>query len=240
VGALTDVQGRDDRPWFAYQVETAAFFRALGLDAEVGVRLPGVRTVHEIDVVVRGHHVGFDTLWLVECKQWHTRVSKLHVLALREIVSEVGADRGILMAEHGFQPGAVEAARLTNVQLTTLARLRDTAARDIHLLRVKELQDRVDACRRLYSALDREFRIEHGLRPHVGQFGYSANRVLQACELALAMALREQFPVTIDPLIGYAITEFESPISDLDGILRAVEPLVIDVEGSCRSYTRRT
>src|SRR5215469_13423487 len=35
---------------------------------------------------------------------------KLHVLALREIVTDFGTDRGILVSESGFQAGAVEAA----------------------------------------------------------------------------------------------------------------------------------
>ncbi len=35
-----------------------------------------------------------DIVWIVECKHWKTAVSKLHVLDLREIVSDIGADRG--------------------------------------------------------------------------------------------------------------------------------------------------
>jgi hypothetical protein len=46
---------------------------------------------------------------------WKSRISKAHVLVLREIVSDIGADRGILLAEHGAQSGAREAAVLTNV-----------------------------------------------------------------------------------------------------------------------------
>uniref|UniRef100_UPI00214D0BDC restriction endonuclease n=1 Tax=Klebsiella pneumoniae TaxID=573 RepID=UPI00214D0BDC len=42
-----------------------------------------------------------DIIWLVECKHWKNPVSKLHVLALREIVTEIGADRGILLSESG-------------------------------------------------------------------------------------------------------------------------------------------
>jgi restriction endonuclease len=114
--------------WSDYQEEVAKFFRSIGLQADTNVTLKGVRTSHDIDVVVRSNHVGFDLLWLVECKHWKTAVSKLHVLALREIVSDLGADRGILMAESGFQSGAQEAARLTNVQLTSLAELKVTAS----------------------------------------------------------------------------------------------------------------
>ena len=116
--------------WKDYQEETAAFFRGLGLDVQTGVRIKGARTHHEIDVLVRSHHVGFEVLWIVECKQWQSRVSKLHVLALRQIVTEVGADRGILVSEAGFQSGATEAAALTNVWVTSLATLRRTASAD--------------------------------------------------------------------------------------------------------------
>jgi restriction system protein len=99
-----------DSSWRAYQESAAAFFRTLGLTAETDVRLTGVRTSHDIDVVVKSVHVGFEITWLVECKYWRTPVSKLHVLGLRQIVLEVGADRGILLSESGFQAGAIEAA----------------------------------------------------------------------------------------------------------------------------------
>ena len=88
--------------WKEYQEEAASFFRSLGLDASTDVTVEGVRTTHDIDVLVKSHHVGFEITWLVECKHWKTPVSKLHVLALREIVADVGADRGILLSEAGF------------------------------------------------------------------------------------------------------------------------------------------
>src|SRR5437899_12186894 len=127
--------------WKEYQEEAAAFFRALGLDAETDATVQGVRTRHDIDVLVRSHHVGFDVTWLVECKHWMSRVSKLHVLALREIVADVGADRGILLSETGFQSGAIEAATLTNVHVTSLADVRRTASNEIMSMRLRELYD---------------------------------------------------------------------------------------------------
>lgn len=106
--------------WRDYQEEAAALFRSMGLDAVTNETIQGVRTKHDVDVVVRSHYAGFDVTWLVECKHWKSPVSKLHVLALREIVSDTGADRGILLCEVGFQSGAIEAANLTNVQVTSL------------------------------------------------------------------------------------------------------------------------
>lgn len=94
--------------WNRYQEEVASFFRSLGLEAETNATVQGIRTSHDIDVLVCSSHVGFDLIWIVECKHWGKRVSKLHVLALREIVADVGADRGILMAESGFQQGPLK------------------------------------------------------------------------------------------------------------------------------------
>jgi hypothetical protein len=93
--------------WKEYQEEAAALFRSMGLEAATDVTVRGVRTAHEVDVVVKSHHAGFDVTWLVECKHWTSRVSRLHVLALREIVADAGADRGILLCEAGFQSGAL-------------------------------------------------------------------------------------------------------------------------------------
>jgi hypothetical protein len=53
---------------------------------------------------------------------------KLHVLALREIVADFGADRGILVSESGFQAGAVEAASFTSAQLISLVNLKSRAS----------------------------------------------------------------------------------------------------------------
>ena len=66
--------------WREYQDEAAAFFRSLGLNAVSDVRVQGVRTTHDIDVLVKSRHAGFEVTWIVECKLWNAPVSKLHVL----------------------------------------------------------------------------------------------------------------------------------------------------------------
>lgn len=151
--------------WREYQEEAARFFRSLGAETITDFTVQGVRTTHDIDVFVKSHHVGFDVVWIVECKHWATRVTKLHVLALREIVADVGADRGFLLCEAGFQSGAVEAATLTNVHVSSLANLRSTASAEITAMRLRELYDRVESCRERYWNLRKQTRIEGGLRP---------------------------------------------------------------------------
>ena len=82
-------------PWRDYQEETAEFFRSFGLDSSINISTAGIRATHDVDVSVRPHHAGFDVLWLVECKLWKTPISKLHVIALHEIVADTSAIRKI-------------------------------------------------------------------------------------------------------------------------------------------------
>ncbi|MCG8057839.1 MAG: restriction endonuclease [Candidatus Thiodiazotropha endolucinida] len=106
--------------WREYQNNTAAFFRGLGLDAEVEAKVEGVRGLHEIDVFVQGSFHGISFKWAVECKDWKTSIPKEKVLALSAIVQDIGADRGFLMSEAGFQSGAIRATNNTNITLTSL------------------------------------------------------------------------------------------------------------------------
>ncbi len=124
--------------WREYQEEAAALFRSLKLEAKTDERLDGVRGMHDVDVVVRSRRAGLEQLWVVECKWRRRRVEKLHVTALAEIVRDVGADRGVLLSEVGFQAGAVRMANRSNVTLTSLAELREEAAEEMLTLRLGE------------------------------------------------------------------------------------------------------
>ncbi len=117
--------------WKQYQEQTAEFFRSLGCDAEVEAKVTGVRAEHKIDVWVRFKKFGLETRWVVECKHWNSAIPKEKVLALRSVVEDVGADRGILISGAGFQSGAVRASENTNITLTDLDGLKETAQEDL-------------------------------------------------------------------------------------------------------------
>lgn len=216
--------------WKAYQEAAAAFFRTLGADAKTNVRVKGVRTHHDIDVRVRSHHIGFDVTWLVECKRWQTRISKLHVLALREIVADVGADRGVILSEVGFQSGALEAAALTNVHATSLATLRRTASAEIVAMRLRELFDRVQACKERYWDIPKRERIERGLRADFGEDGYSGRRVIEAADDLLTKAFLGTYPVEVDSLEAFATFRPLKSFATPDEILAVLDPLIGELE----------
>ena len=182
--------------WKNYQEKTAEFFRSIGLEADTNVTIKGIRTKHDIDVLVKSNYVGFDITWIVECKYWNSRVSKLHVLALREIVNDTGADRGILITENGFQSGAKEASILTNVELTSLECLKKSASNNFYAMKLQDLSIRLLSCKEKYWEIPKKTRIEVGLRPDY--HGYSGDWVIQVCEDIANRAFSRQFPLTPD------------------------------------------
>jgi restriction system protein len=216
--------------WQEYQEEVAMFFRSLGLEAMTNFTVQGVRTTHDIDVFVKLHYVGFVVVWIIECKHWKSRVTKLHVLALREVVTDVGADRGILLSEAGFQSGAVEAATLTNVHVNSLANLRETASAEIMAMRLREVYDRVEACRERYWNIPKQKRIEGGLRPDVGAGGYSGNIVIDLASELIVKAFRDIYLVEVDSLVGLAIFGGARQFSTTNEILSFVEPNIAELE----------
>jgi len=224
--------------WQGYQEEAAEFFTSIGLEATTNYIVQGVRTKHAIDVYVRSHHVGFDVVWIVECKHWNTPVSKLHVLALREIVADLGVDRGILLCEAGFQSGALEAATLTNVHLTSLATLQRTASAEVAAMRVRELYDRIEACRVRYWDIPKEARIAAGLRPDAPAVGYSGDHVIELANEMLGKASRGNFPITLDSLRGLVIFRENRQFTSATELIAAIEELIGDLEqrlASCKA-----
>jgi len=117
--------------WRQLQEDTAELFRSLGCDAQVEASVAGARAEHKIDVWVHFKKFGIEAKWVIECKDWNSPVPKEKVLALRTVVEDVGADRGILISGTGFQPGAVRAAEKTNITLTDLDGLKETARHDL-------------------------------------------------------------------------------------------------------------
>ncbi|WP_437605678.1 restriction endonuclease [Sorangium sp. So ce834] len=216
--------------WSDYQEEAAALFRSMGLDASTNVTIQGVRTKHDIDVVVKSHHAGFDVTWLVECKCWNSRVSKLHVLALREIVADTGADRGILLCEAGFQSGAIEAANLTTVRVASLERLRATAGGEISAMRLRELYDRVEACRAQYWDIPKDERIAHGLRQGIGGWGYSGTLVLEICDDLIVRAFRGVYPFRPESLPALVDFGRDRQFASPEEVIATIAPMVEELE----------
>ncbi|WP_405660140.1 restriction endonuclease [Streptomyces sp. NBC_00079] len=148
-----------NRPeWQRYQLEVAATLSQLGFTTEVEEKVTGVRGEHDIDVTARVTSAGITQVWVVECKKWKRAVPKERILTFYAIVTDVGADRGLVFAENGFQAGAVRAARNTNLTLTSLVDFSQNTADELATIKVRGLQERI-------TVLENKFRSIWDLTP---------------------------------------------------------------------------
>lgn len=143
------------KAWELYQESAAHFFRGLGFDAKVNELVEGARGKHAVDVFVKGSVHGLAFQWVVECKCWKTNVPKEKVLALAEIVQDVGADRGILLSETGFQAGAVRQTFRTNITLTSISDLKEETAEHLEQAVLSNLTYRIVRAKRRLREITR-------------------------------------------------------------------------------------
>jgi hypothetical protein len=129
------------KPWRQYQHDVADLLSDLGFDTQVEDKLTSPRgTTHAVDVSARRTIAGVCVLWVVECKLWRSRIGKEKVAALAAICEDLGADRGLLMSETGFQSGALQMAIGRSVTLTNLEDLRANASADLLAARQRQAE----------------------------------------------------------------------------------------------------
>jgi Restriction endonuclease len=183
------------KPWEQYQCDAAALLRELGFSTQVNASLAEPNgAVHAIDVVGRRTVAGVDLLWIVECKYWNKPVPIEKVLALRSLVLDLGADRGLLMSESGFQSGAIRTANQKDITLTSLDDMRASAADEILAYRVAVAEK---------SLMDLSLRVNRDLRP----FTLRTSHMLASLAARLPPETVEAFsarPEAIDYVAGIA------------------------------------
>ena len=139
--------------WKGYQDRVAAFLAQLGLQVQVDETIRGARAPHDIDVTARMSIAGVNQLWLIECKSWKRRIPKERVLTFRGVIEDIGADRGLLFSESGFQAGAVLAAQHTNVTLTSLAQFEQDFPAEVASAKARVLDERIASLAQAFLAI---------------------------------------------------------------------------------------
>lgn len=184
--------------WFQFQEQIAAHFRALGAQAETNVTVNGVRTRHNLDVLVTTKFLGVDIKWVVEAKHWTSRVPKEKIFALRSILEEIGADKGFIISEAGFQSGAREAAENTNVSLMTLEQFRANTRKLVQAEMLRGFGERLVILHRRYWSHSKAIRIQYGLRSDVYdpfETMFSGQELLGTVFDAIKFAEQNRYPI---------------------------------------------
>lgn len=126
-----------------------------GMSAERQAQTALVRGKADIDVLATETIDGIDQLVVCECKYWGTNVPQAIVHALRTILVDLGANRGYIIARTGFQSGAFEAAKATNVRLLTLEQFQERYFDRWYKYRISAVEDRIEAFNTYYEPLGR-------------------------------------------------------------------------------------
>lgn len=177
--------------WKDYQKEATSFFQSLGFDSKMEEVVEGVRGKHKVDVWVTGKLHGIPFRWVVECKDWKTNVPKEKVMALLSIIQDVGADRGFLLSETGFQSGAIRAVRDTNITLTNLIDLKDVTNESL------QEKNKVNLNWRLYQLKKRLSKLHKETGDYFSEYMELKGRIM-FIDLALDDAIHGNFPTVYE------------------------------------------
>lgn len=204
------------KTWKQYQEDAANFFRKLGLKAYVEYQLEGVRGSHKIDVYAEGSYHGIDFKWVVECKAWKTNVPKEKIMALSAIIQDVGADRGFLLSEIGFQSGAIRSASKSNITLTSLKDLILCTENELTDAAVGKLAWRLHKARTRLRDIKKKYYDDEHYPPTMEPLGK-----LSILELALMDALEGVYPN-----VYYVKNDIRYEAHSLDELLTKADELI--------------
>jgi hypothetical protein len=183
--------------WYAFQEEICDYFRSIGADAQSNSIVHGARSTHAVDVLVRTKYLGQNMNWIVEAKHWKSNVSKLHVLALQKIVEDIGADRGFIVTEKGFQSGAIKSATNSNVYLATFAELKASTKELVESEILDAFKRRAMLLNLRYWSHSKVIRKKYGLRGEIEDFPvhFSGGQLLDGIADAIKRAKRKEYPI---------------------------------------------
>ena len=186
--------------WYQFQEEICAYFNSIGANAKTNVEVKGVRTSHDIDVLVQTKFLGEDLIWIIEAKRWKRRVTKLQVLGLRSIAEDIGVDRAFIISEAGFQSGAYEAAENTNVKLKTFEELKTDTRELIEDEIIKTFKKRLQLLEIRYWAHRKPIRQKYGLRGEIWDYpiNFSGQALLRTAQYAVMQAIDKDYPINLE------------------------------------------
>ena len=118
------IQNEAITDWQDLQAKVAQLFEEMDYEVETPrhVDLAG-RGKKEVDVWVRDPLASINQIYLIECKFWNTKVPQDIVHGFKTVMEGAGANTGFIISKVGFQRGAYEAIRFTNIHLLTFEEL---------------------------------------------------------------------------------------------------------------------
>jgi restriction system protein len=105
--------------WTDLQTAIARILHEVGFTTSSPKDLKLARGSVEVDVFSVDTTIQPNIVYLCEAKHWNKRVPKSVVHSFRSVVSDYGANVGLIISKKGFQRGAQEATNHSNIRLLT-------------------------------------------------------------------------------------------------------------------------
>ncbi len=200
---------REPSTWQELQNFVAQVFTEIGCDARIEHSLTTVRGSINIDVYVEDKIGTPPLIYLCECKHWNSRVPKSIVHSFRSVVSDVGANRGLIISKTGFQAGAFEAAEHSIIELLTWDGFQKTFyERWLQTMsqRLAESADQIFKYMSMPPLLDRDYDQFPGSRDwsderwwqYIGYFHKKYGLLTRAMTYSISsMGIKKEFPLDV-------------------------------------------
>ncbi len=122
------IEPGDPITWRELEEIVAQILDECGMGVESPKIVETVRGSVEVDLFASDDATTPDSVYLCECKHWDSNVPRAIVHAFRTVVSDSGANTGLVVSKLGFQPGAIDAARPSNIRLLSWPEFQDLFA----------------------------------------------------------------------------------------------------------------
>ena len=110
-----NIFSENPKDWLDLQNKVAYILSSCGYIVEIPKKIRTVRGEVEIDVYASDSDISI----VCECKYWESNIPQNIIFSFRSVVGDIGANKGIVIAKSGFQSGAYENVRNTNIELKT-------------------------------------------------------------------------------------------------------------------------
>lgn len=111
--------------WQDLQNKVAEILTGCNFKTEVFKTIVSVRGKVEIDVYAEDTISIPNSIYIIECKNWNTKVPQEKIHAFNTVVQNIGANHGLVISKSGFQPGAFEASKNTNLMLLSYSEFQE-------------------------------------------------------------------------------------------------------------------
>lgn len=199
--------------WYKFQEEIKEHFESLGAIATTNVTIDGVRGTHDIDILVTPKFFGREITWIIEAKFWKSNVPKEKVMALLSITQDIGADRGFIISNKGFQKGAIKSAQKSNITLANFEEFKNSTKNFLNTEIIKHYEFRFELLHARYWAHPKQVRRDYDLRHDICWTSpFSGTRLLGVIELVINCIKQKSYP--IDTETGLEINAGDNKIFD--------------------------